>query len=166
MTIYNKNTGAFCANNCGRRVGKFAKMFCSNACHWDFDRRTVIESFVAGTYEPRFIMNKVIRRYLIQKVGGCCQRCGWAERHSKTGRVPLEIEHIDGNWQNALESNLTVLCPNCHALTPTFRGLNKGHGRPGRPGLRKLAPKAVTLQPKPRYDYRGELTLFEHYADS
>jgi hypothetical protein len=153
---------AFCSNNCGRRVGKFNRLFCSSNCRWSFDRSAVIESFVAGTHQPTFIINKVLRRYLIEKGGECCQRCGWAVRHAKTGRVPLEIEHIDGNWRNVVESNLTVLCPNCHALTPTFRGLNRGHGRPGRPGLRaKTEPEAITSPPKRGSKLREELSLFD-----
>ena len=27
------------------------------------------------------------------------------------------------------EENLTLLCPNCHSLTPTYRGANKGNGK-------------------------------------
>lgn len=38
--------------------------------------------------------------------------------------IPLELEHINGiNNDNRLE-NLTLLCPNCHAQTPTYRGKN------------------------------------------
>ena len=32
------------------------------------------------------------------------------------------LPHIDGNNE---ESNLQLLCPNCHSLTPTFGALNK-----------------------------------------
>jgi Zn finger protein HypA/HybF involved in hydrogenase expression len=39
--------------------------------------------------------------------------------------IPLELEHIDGNHLNNALSNLTLLCPNCHALTDTYRGKNK-----------------------------------------
>lgn len=38
--------------------------------------------------------------------------------------IPLELEHINGiNTDNRLD-NLTLLCPNCHALTSTYRGKN------------------------------------------
>jgi hypothetical protein len=37
----------------------------------------------------------------------------------------LELDHIDGNYQNNALGNLRLMCPNCHSLTPTFRGRNK-----------------------------------------
>lgn len=35
--------------------------------------------------------------------------------------IPLELDHIDGNHSNNTLSNLRLLCPNCHTLTPTYR---------------------------------------------
>lgn len=53
-----------------------------------------------------------------------CELCGWAERASD-GRIPVELDHINGdNDDNRLE-NLRILCPNCHSLQPTHRGLNR-----------------------------------------
>lgn len=40
--------------------------------------------------------------------------------------IPLELEHIDGDHYNNEWDNLKLLCPNCHALTPTHSGKNKG----------------------------------------
>lgn len=39
--------------------------------------------------------------------------------------IPLELHHIDGNNQNNNLTNLTLLCPNCHAMTDNYRGKNK-----------------------------------------
>jgi 5-methylcytosine-specific restriction endonuclease McrA len=39
--------------------------------------------------------------------------------------IPLELEHIDGNHANNKLENLTLLCPNCHTKTLTYRGKNK-----------------------------------------
>ena len=73
---------------------------------------------------------EVIRQYLLEEVSYSCSKCGWNKIHPVTGSVPLEINHIDGDSQNNTKSNLEVLCPNCHSLTPTFRNLNpKGKGR-------------------------------------
>jgi hypothetical protein len=40
--------------------------------------------------------------------------------------LPLEVDHIDGNWRNNRLENLRMLCPNCHSATDTYRGRNKG----------------------------------------
>jgi Zn finger protein HypA/HybF involved in hydrogenase expression len=66
---------------------------------------------------------------LIEKCNEKCSECGWNKRNETSGKIPLEVDHIDGNSENNLEENLRLLCPNCHALTPHFRNLNKGNGR-------------------------------------
>ena len=59
-------------------------------------------------------------------------KCGWSERNPITKKVPIQMEHIDGNSENNSIENLELLCPNCHSLTPTFGALNKGRGRKNR----------------------------------
>lgn len=39
--------------------------------------------------------------------------------------IPLELDHIDGNHHNNNIENIRLLCPNCHALTDTYRGKNQ-----------------------------------------
>lgn len=39
--------------------------------------------------------------------------------------ITLEIDHKDGNNKNNNRENLEALCPNCHALTETWRGRNR-----------------------------------------
>jgi 5-methylcytosine-specific restriction endonuclease McrA len=53
----------------------------------------------------------------------CCE-CGLTEWRG--GPIPLELDHRDGDHTNNLLENLRLLCPNCHALTDTYRGRNKG----------------------------------------
>ncbi|MEO5692127.1 MAG: HNH endonuclease signature motif containing protein [Usitatibacter sp.] len=36
----------------------------------------------------------------------------------------LELDHIDGDHLNNALCNLRLLCANCHAQTPTYRGRN------------------------------------------
>mgnify|MGYP002725521184 CR=1 FL=1 len=52
-----------------------------------------------------------------------CEICGWAEK-SIDGRIPLELDHINGDRYDNRLKNLRILCPNCHSLQPTHRGLN------------------------------------------
>ncbi len=53
-----------------------------------------------------------------------CELCGWSKR-SKDGRLPLELDHVNGVRTDNRLANLRVLCPNCHSLQPTHRGRNK-----------------------------------------
>jgi len=72
------------------------------------------------------------KSYLIRKFGKKCMRCGWAEVNPTSGRVPIELEHKDGNCTNNNLENLELLCPNCHSLSPYYKGANKrkGHKSP------------------------------------
>ena len=56
-----------------------------------------------------------------------CEMCGWA-KVSVDGRIPLELDHINGIHSDNRLDNLRVLCPNCHSLQSTHRGRNKKKG--------------------------------------
>jgi len=71
----------------------------------------------------------MIRRYLIQIRGECCETCGWNERHPITGNVPITVHHMDGDSDNNRPENLRLLCPNHHSLTSTYGNLNRGNGK-------------------------------------
>lgn len=56
-----------------------------------------------------------------------CELCGWSER-AEDGRIPVELDHINGKRRDNRIENLRILCPNCHSLQTTHRGKNKSRG--------------------------------------
>ena len=66
-----------------------------------------------------------IKKRVILEQDGKCNKCKLSEWLGE--KLTLEVEHIDGNHSNNERSNLEALCPNCHSLTPTWRGRNKGN---------------------------------------
>jgi len=129
---------------CGKEVHGVVAVYCSNACQREFQYQDYIRRWKVGEVSGNRGTTSIslnIRHYLIDRDGEQCSICGWDERHHVTNRVPLEIDHVDGNHGNHSEANLRLICPNCHSLTPTFRNLNKGNGRPSR---RKNGKDAVS----------------------
>lgn len=58
---------------------------------------------------------------------GIPERCGMCgiEPIWQGEPLPLEVDHIDGDWRNNQADNLRLLCPNCHSTTDTYRGRGK-----------------------------------------
>ena len=64
---------------------------------------------------------RLFREGILQPICSCCNNTTWLNQP-----IPLELDHINGDCTDNSLSNLRLLCPNCHALTPTYRGKNKG----------------------------------------
>ena len=69
---------------------------------------------------------RTIRKYILKYnlIPYKCATCG-CDGNWQNGIIALELDHIDGDGTNNELSNLRYLCPNCHALTETYRGKNK-----------------------------------------
>jgi len=108
--------------------------YCSNACQFEYQSKIYIRDWKLGDKTGSIgisakNISQRLRKYLLEKFGNKCLKCGWNKKHPKSGRVPLEVDHIYGNSENNLEKNLRLLCPNCHALTSNFKNFNRGKGR-------------------------------------
>ena len=118
--------------NCQKPLKSKQKLFCCPECRDSYEYNSYIEKWknkeISGQRGEYQISNH-IRRYLLDKYNCKCAKCGWGQENPYTHKIPLEIEHIDGNYTNNSEDNLIVLCPNCHALTSTYKGANRGNGR-------------------------------------
>ena len=108
------------------------RKFCCNKCQQDYQYKEKVILWKSGLLKETkgsYQICQTIRKYLFIKYDSKCALCGWNKINEKTGACPLEVEHLDGNSKNNNESNLILLCPNCHSLTPTYKGLNRGNGR-------------------------------------
>jgi len=117
---------------CGTLTARANGVYCSSRCQRAFEHDDYIGNWLAGKESGSRADGTVtnpIKTWLRQQNNDQCSQCGWNVVHSITNRVPLEVDHIDGDHNNNRPENLRLLCPNCHSLTPTYRALNKGRGR-------------------------------------
>lgn len=109
--------------NCNKIV---RNKFCNSTCQSDYRKKIVFEKIESGDTTLYF---RNYKNYLINKFGEKCMECGWNKVNPFSGKIPIELEHIDGNSENNNLENLKLLCPSCHSLTSTYKTLNKGNGR-------------------------------------
>lgn len=85
--------------------------------------KPLAEILVVGSYYQSYKLKKrLLDDGLKQGVCECCGLNVWRGQ-----AIPLELHHINGNNRDNRLENLLVLCPNCHALTDTYRGKNKSY---------------------------------------
>lgn len=106
-------------------------LFCGHKCFQLQRRKNYITKWYGGLVSggSGYELSNFVRNHLLEENDYKCVRCGWGEVNESTNKVPLHVDHIDGNPFNHAPSSLRVLCPNCHSLTSTYGIKNKGNGR-------------------------------------
>jgi 5-methylcytosine-specific restriction endonuclease McrA len=72
-----------------------------------------------SAYHSDKLRRRLIREMVFEHRCAGCRLSDWLG-----SKIPLELDHKDGDRSNNVLENLRLLCPNCHALTPTYRGRN------------------------------------------
>ena len=92
-----------------------------NFCNQSKEKYTLEEVFCKNSPVTQKILRGYVERHKVLDYK--CIKCG-CDGNWQDGVISLEIDHIDGDNSNNEISNLRYLCPNCHALTDTYRGRN------------------------------------------
>ncbi len=140
--VSNTRNKVFCNNSCSAKFNNIGRRrhggkrnclncnketsnakYCSIECNAEHRWLKKVLNIENGKIYSAFIMKK----YLIRKYGEKClnANCGW----DWNVKCIVELEHIDGHSGNNKLENLTLLCPNCHSMTSTYKGKNTGNGR-------------------------------------
>ncbi|MBV8762752.1 MAG: HNH endonuclease, partial [Deltaproteobacteria bacterium] len=91
--------------------------------NWRRDPTPLDEVLVADSHVASHTLK--LRLFAEGLKTAACELCGWAERRPLDGVIPVELDHINGDRRDNRLENLRILCPNCHSLQPTHRGLNR-----------------------------------------
>lgn len=117
---------------CSREIS-ITNVYCSRKCSAMYRKESNVASWLADDtiHNGKSVLPKHVRDYLLAEAGYRCtvSSCGWGEVNQFTGRVPLEVDHVDGDAHNNSKDNLRVVCPQCHALSPFHRALNRKSSR-------------------------------------
>lgn len=116
------------------QINKFIKLYEINISH--FKGKGWNKGF-KGIGHPRLDLKDILingsnfqsyklkrRLFTVGLKNPACEECGWAKQ-SDDGRIPIELDHVNGDSKDNRLENLRILCPNCHSLKPTHRGRNR-----------------------------------------
>lgn len=85
---------------CGKPISGAGYLYCGKSCASAHRADKFAENLLSNSPGIGQSSPAAVRRHLIKLGGESCEECGWNKRHSITGRVPLEVDHVDGNYKN------------------------------------------------------------------
>ena len=129
-----KKNKIFTCKNCDKEQAvkkNTLALYCDNKCQQEYQYKERINNWLYNgkSWNEMFIPSWV-KRYIIEINGRQCAKCNLTEWQNQA--IVLEATHIDGDATNNKLENLELLCPNCHSLTDSYKGKNKGKGRKSR----------------------------------
>lgn len=104
--------------HCGKYCKTSGKKFCSSKCSGAYQWH---QNLIKIENDDLMKGHHVLRKYYLL-TNNCCHECGLTNWRDKP--LSLELDHIDGDGDNNRKSNTRLLCPNCHAQTPTYKYKN------------------------------------------
>ena len=99
--------------------------YCGNQSGWgSTKKRDSYQKLTDYLINSSDIQSNKVRKKLLKECykEHVCENCGLTEWLGNP--IPLELHHKDGNRHNNTLENFQLLCPNCHALTDSWRGKN------------------------------------------
>lgn len=117
--------------NCNRQFPPIRQSYgkyCSNKCQKVYEyQQWMAQVEKSGKFPSTRQATPRQRRYLSEKQCGQCAIC---KRKTWLGHpIPLAFDHVNGDHTDWRLTNCRMICNNCDALQPTFKGRNRGKGR-------------------------------------
>ena len=107
-----KRLGVYNTNQSGKGI---SKKFIPNR---GYELKDILESKYPQ-YQSHRLKQRLIKEKVKEHKCEGCEEVLWLNKP-----IPLELHHKDGNSKNHKLENLSLLCPNCHAFTETYRAKN------------------------------------------